>query len=148
MNYVKYLRDMVGHKPVILVGSVTIIHQDNKILLQKRRIGGKWGLLGGLMELGESTEETARREALEEANLTLGHLNLVTVHSGKDAYIKVDNGDEFYCVATCYECSEVTGSLYVDPEESYEIKYFDKHHLPSNLVASHKFMIDVFLEKS
>ncbi|WP_241773238.1 hypothetical protein [Bacillus sp. LL01] len=47
MEYYKYLRQYVGHRPVILPGSVVIIVNDqNEILLQKR-LNGKWGLPGG-----------------------------------------------------------------------------------------------------
>lgn len=59
-NYVSELRKLVGHRPLILVGATTIIINDeNKILLQKRKTTayGRWGLPGGLMELGESIEE-------------------------------------------------------------------------------------------
>lgn len=148
MNYVKYIRNMVGKKPIILTGAVTIIYKDDEILLQKRKAlaVGNWGLVGGLMELGESTEETAKREAFEEANLTLENLELVTVHSGEKSYIKVENGDEFYCVTVCYATNQFSGNLIVDPSESYEMKFFKMNDLPKSMVKSHLEMLEVFME--
>ncbi|WP_202409876.1 NUDIX domain-containing protein [Halobacillus litoralis] len=65
MDYVKELRKDVGTKPLILPGAVVIIENDQQeILLQHRKDGG-WGLPGGLMELGESLEDTARREEVK-----------------------------------------------------------------------------------
>ncbi|WP_199868436.1 NUDIX hydrolase [Virgibacillus senegalensis] len=38
MEYYKYLRQFVGHRPLILPGSVVIIlNEQNQVLLQKRR---------------------------------------------------------------------------------------------------------------
>ncbi|WP_338001047.1 hypothetical protein [Neobacillus terrae] len=46
MEYFKYLRQYVGHRPIILPGSVVIIvNQQNEILLQERH-NGNWGLQG------------------------------------------------------------------------------------------------------
>lgn len=66
MNYVKDLRELVGNRPLILPGAVAIILNDQNEVLLQHRIDGGWGLPGGLMELGESLEETARREVKEE----------------------------------------------------------------------------------
>jgi 8-oxo-dGTP pyrophosphatase MutT (NUDIX family) len=55
---------------LILPGSVVLIfYEDSEILLQ-HRIDGGWGLPGGLMEMGGSLEDTARREVKEETGLT------------------------------------------------------------------------------
>lgn len=54
--------------PKIVAGSV--VEKDGKILLCKRAIEprkGYWTLPAGYMELGESVEDAARREAQEEA---------------------------------------------------------------------------------
>jgi ADP-ribose pyrophosphatase YjhB (NUDIX family) len=151
MSYVEDLRKIVGHQPLILVGAVTIIINDKKkILLQKRKATpyGMWGLPGGLMELGESTEDTARREVLEETRLTIGKLNLIDVFSGPGYFLKVQNGDEFYSVTVGYYTHEVNGDLVIDENESLGFSFFDINQLPDNIVKSHRKMIDRFLELS
>ncbi len=57
-------------QPIVGVGAVIIC--DGKILLEKRKNEpgkGKWSIPGGLVELGESVEETVAREVKEETGL-------------------------------------------------------------------------------
>lgn len=54
------------------------------------------------MELGESMEDTARREVFEETGLCLGELKLIDIFSGSDNFVTAQNGDEFYCVTAAY----------------------------------------------
>jgi len=150
MNYVEDLRKLVGHMPLILLGSaVIIIDKDKNILLQKRKTThyGVWGLPGGLMELGESTEDTARREVFEETGLTVGKLNLIDIFSGPEYFLKLDNGDEFYSVTTAYYTQEVSGNINMDETEGLELKFINIDKLPENMVRSHRKFIEVFREK-
>jgi 8-oxo-dGTP pyrophosphatase MutT (NUDIX family) len=146
MGYIEELRVMVGTRPLILVGSVVIILNDRKeVLLQQRRFpNGSWGLPGGLMELAESTEETARREVKEETNLTLGKLNLLNVYSGADQYIKAENGDEFYVVTTAYFSNDYDGEMKAEHYESIQLKFYNLENLPSTVVRSHLRMLNDF----
>lgn len=68
--------------PKIVVGSVAL--WEDKILLCKRAIEprkGYWTLPAGYMELGESAEEGARREAWEEAEARIEIDRLLAVYS-------------------------------------------------------------------
>ncbi|KRF43765.1 NUDIX hydrolase [Paenibacillus sp. Soil787] len=145
MGYVEDLRKIVGHIPLILVGSVVIITNDeNKILLQKRMHHpvGRYGLPGGLMELGESTIETAQREVYEETGLAVRNLNLIDVFSGKENFIKAPNGDEFYVVVTAYWTKEFSGILRINDEESMSLEFINIDELPENIPRSHKEIIN------
>ena len=77
MDYIRYVREMVGHAPLIMVGAgVAVFDQEKRLLLQRRADTNTWALNGGFMELGESIEDTARREVFEETGLTLTNLEL------------------------------------------------------------------------
>lgn len=149
MGYIEDLREVVGTRPLILVGAVVIIVNENKeVLLQQRRFpSGSWGLPGGLMELAESTEETARREVEEETSLRLGKLHLLNVYSGADQYIKAENGDEFYVVTTAYVTHEFHGEMKADQSESVQLRFFRLDELPRGTVRSHERMLNEYKER-
>ena len=74
------MKRLYPDQPIIGVGAV-IIHSD-KILLEKRKSEpgrGKWTIPGGLVELGESAEETVIREVREETNLEVEQPKLIDV---------------------------------------------------------------------
>jgi len=146
MGYIEDLRELVGQRPLIFVGAVVVI-TDNKgrILLQQRKYpNGVWGIPGGLMELGESTEDVARREVYEETGLSLGRLQLINVHSGKDMVV-AENGDQFYVVTVAYQTDEYTGDLIIDESESITFEFFNPSELPEKMVGSHRRILNEFL---
>ncbi|MDN4607875.1 NUDIX hydrolase [Sporosarcina highlanderae] len=149
MGYIEELRKLVGHRPLIFVGSVVIVvDAEGSILLQQRKFPeGAWGIPGGLMELGESTEDVARRELFEETRLQVDELTLINVYSGPEHFIRAANGDEFYVVTTAYYAENAIGDLIVDHAESITFKYFQPHELPRNIVKSHRNILDEFLSK-
>ena len=147
MGYVEDLRKIVGHRPLILVGAVTVLIDDSgQILLEQRRFPKEsWGLPGGLMELGESTEDVARREVMEETGLTVKDLQLINVYSGPNHFVVAENGDEFFVVTVAYHTRDFEGKLKVDKKESISFQFFDPKKLPSKMVKSHKAIIEEFL---
>ncbi|SFK12064.1 ADP-ribose pyrophosphatase YjhB, NUDIX family [Halobacillus dabanensis] len=149
MGYVEDLRAIIGQRPVILVGSVVLIlDNQNRILLQQRTSPkGVWGLPGGLMELGESTEQVAKREVLEETGLKVDDLKLMTVYSGEDQFSRAPNGDEFYVVTTVYYTKTYEGPVTIDPKETLQIKFLPPAELPEKMIGSHRMMIEEFIHK-
>lgn len=149
MGYIEELRAIVGHRPLILVGAVVVIvdEQDRVLLQQRVHPRGKWAFPGGLMELGESTEDTARREVLEETGLHVGELQLIDVFSGPGSFITAPNGDEFYAVTIAYSTREISGEMTIDFSESMNFQYFPLTAVPEQMVRSHKAILDRFLEQ-
>ncbi|PSL41468.1 ADP-ribose pyrophosphatase YjhB (NUDIX family) [Planomicrobium soli] len=149
MGYVEELRSLVGHRPLILVGAVAVIvDESGRLLLEERKFPkDKWGLAGGLMELGESTEDVAKREVYEETGLTVKRLQLINVYSGPNHFAVAANGDEFYTVTAAYYTDDYEGELRVDEAESLSFKFFYPDELPENMIGSHRVVIDEFLAK-
>ena len=147
MGYIEELRSLVGHRRVILCGSSVVIRDEKgRLLLQQRRHpAGRWAFPGGLMELGESTEDTARREVREETALELGKLRLIGVYSGPDALCSAPNGDEWYVVNVAYACDEPLGEARVNDGESVRLAWFLPENVPEGLVRSHKQILADYL---
>ncbi|WP_281974286.1 NUDIX hydrolase [Halobacillus litoralis] len=149
MGYVEDLRAIVGHRPLIFVGAVVIISdEEGKVLLQQRTSPyGAWGLPGGLMELGESTEEVAEREVYEETGLKVENLQLMNVYSGENQFIKAANGDEFYVVTTVYYTKEFHGDYQMGPDESLQFQFIHPDYFPEQMIRSHREMLKEFQQK-
>ncbi|WP_353947903.1 NUDIX hydrolase [Sporolactobacillus sp. Y61] len=147
MGYIEEIRSMVGHRPLILVGAVAVIsNSKGHILLQKRRYPeNTWGLPGGLMEPGESSEETAMREVREETGLTIDRLKLAGVFSGANMYAIAENGDQFYPVTIAYQTSDYKGELIMDPAESVSFAFMNPDDLPEKMLKNHRKILNEIL---
>lgn len=147
MDYVKELRALVGHRRLILCGSSVVIRNEKGELLLQQRVypEERWCFPGGLMELGESTEDTARREVFEETALTVGTLELIGVYSGPDSLCRAANGDEWYVVNVSYTTEEYSGELKINDGESAALRWFRIEEIPETLVATHKKILADYL---
>lgn len=124
------MRKYIGHNPMIAVGATVVVIKDNKILLNLRSDTNTWGIPGGSLEIGETLEETAKRELKEETNLDCDNFTLLNVFSGKDFYFKYPNQDELYSVIALYLANDVKGDMKISDNESFDLKFFSKTDLP------------------
>lgn len=133
MGYIDDIRKMIGHYPLIMVGAgVLITDAQGRLLLGKRADNNCWGLPGGAMEPGESTESAARREALEETGLTVGQMDLFGVFSGPQLFYTYPNGDQVHNVSVVYQCCDFHGDLALDGEH-HSFQFFAPGAIPEEI---------------
>ncbi|WP_051545322.1 NUDIX domain-containing protein [Butyrivibrio sp. MC2021] len=146
-GYINVMRKHVGHAPLITIGVGTIIENEKgEILLQKRKDNGKWGIIGGGMEIGESFEQGARREAREEAGIELGEMKLSAICNGPDRFITYPNGDICYASCVVFRTKEFFGEIKNDPEEVLEHRFFDKDNVPEEINDFDRLFINIWRE--
>lgn len=111
--------------PKIVAGCLPV--QNNSVLLCKRAIDpqyGKWTLPAGFMENGETLEEAALRESIEEANASLESLRLYTV-------ISLPHINQVYMMFL----ADLTDTDFSAGEESLDVALFEEHEIPWNQIA-------------
>ncbi len=129
MDYVKYIRSLVGNNKIIMnAAAVIILDQENRILLQKRGDDFFWGLPGGIMEIGETFEETAIRETLEETGY---HIKIESLVGSFYNFNKTwPGGDQAHIICTIFTARITGGEMNIDGIETLDLKYFDYSNLP------------------
>jgi 8-oxo-dGTP diphosphatase len=96
--------------PIVAVG--VIIRKDDRILLVRRGKQpslGRWSFPGGAVELGESLQEAAQREAWEETGLQVqvGEVGTVLDHVARDSTGRI----QYHYVIVDYYAQAVGGIL-------------------------------------
>ena len=136
-NYIKWLRSKVGHEKIILVfAGGCVFNRKGEVLLQKRGDSNKWGFPGGAIELGETPEMAAIREAKEETGLDVEVGKLIGIYT--DCDMKYPNGDKAQSICIAYELKVVGGELYCDYKETMELKYFALDEKPILFCKQHE----------
>ena len=143
MGYVGDMRALIGNRPLILAGAnVLIFDASNRVLLHRRTDDGLWAILGGVLEPGETLEDTARREIREESGLELGDLTLVDIFSGPAFFHVYPNGDQVHPVGAVYVTGEVRGQPVLDEREVLEVGFFALDALPSDLGTTSRLVLE------
>lgn len=127
---------MSEQKRIVGAAVSIVVNEKNEILLVKRCDCGKWGIPGGLMEYGETLEQTAVREAKEETGLDIAVDALVGVYSG---FFSRTTGNQ--PITAAFIAHITGGSLYCDHVETDELTWFGADSLPEIYSEQHKVML-------
>ncbi len=68
-----------NHFPISTVGALIFDDTDRVLMIQTHKWANKWGIPGGKIQYGETSECALRREILEETNLTITDIRFVMV---------------------------------------------------------------------
>ena len=135
-NYIRDIRSKVGHDKLILAFAGGCIFNDQgEVLLQRRGDSDKWGFPGGAIELGETPQMAAVREAKEETGLDVEIGRIIGVYTDLD--IVYPSGDKAQSIVIAYELIPVGGELFCDQVETKELRYFSRDNKPQLFTKSH-----------
>ena len=141
MDYVKSLRSALGSRRIILNCAGALIVQDGKILFQRRSDNGRWGLIGGLLELNETYTQGALREIREETGLEVELESFLGIFHNH--HMVWSNGDAAHVISAMYTAHIVSGEPRID-EESYELRFFGRDELPELFAEDHIAALDAY----
>lgn len=113
------------------IGIGCIVFRGEEVLLVKRgkppRLG-EWSIPGGAQELGETAEETARRELREEAGVEVGPLAVAVV---VDAITRDEDGRARFHYTIVDFCAEWVSGEPRPGGDVTEARFFAPEELPA-----------------
>ncbi len=141
MDYIHDLRKEIGPRKIILNCAGALIIRDGRILFQRRTDNGRWGLIGGLLEMNETYQQAALREIREETGLEvrLDHF-LGIFHNHNMVW---SNGDAAHVISAMFTAAIVSGEPRID-EESYELRFFGKEEIPELFAEDHIAALEAY----
>jgi ADP-ribose pyrophosphatase YjhB (NUDIX family) len=128
---------MSEEKKKVGAGFGVLMLKEGKILLGQRHVDpdkadselhgeGTWTMPGGKLEFGESFEEGAKREVLEETGITLNNVHVICVNN--------DKIESAHFVTIGLFSDDFSGDAKVmEPDEITEWRWFSLDNLPKNM---------------
>ncbi|MEV6521197.1 NUDIX domain-containing protein [Longispora sp. NPDC051575] len=110
--------------------SAVVVDGTGRILLHRRVDNSLWALPGGVMEIGETIEETAKREVREETGLDIECDYVIGIYSDPLHVFSYDDGEVRQEFSVCIAARIVGGELLVS-EESSEVAFWELEQLPN-----------------
>jgi 8-oxo-dGTP pyrophosphatase MutT (NUDIX family) len=129
------------------VGVLALIERDGKLLLELRSDCGRWGLVGGEIEVEESLEEGLRREVLEETGLVVTDEELFAVFPGPSRVVRYPDGNVVRLMTFVYRAEVERFEKLRCSEESEELRFFRREDLPSlDVIETSKPILAAYLD--
>jgi 8-oxo-dGTP diphosphatase len=130
-------------KPMVGIG--IIIKDERGKILVGRRTGShaqKYSIPGGNLELGETFETAAMREALEEHNIQLINPKVIAVTNNLETYRA--EGLHYVGVILVAEKFEGTPTI-MEPDKCLELIWCDPQHLPMPHFDASRLAVECYL---
>ena len=131
-----------------IVAAFLLLKKGNQVLLLKRQNtgygDGKYGLVSGHVEAGESFQKAIIREAQEEANIVIKEEDILQTHiqHRKSLDDRSERVDAYFLVEKWQGKIKNT-----EPHKCSELKWFSLDKLPSNTIKAVRSAIDNILKQ-
>ena len=147
-DYIKKVRKVIGHEPMLLAHAVVILfNEQNEILIEERADDGYLDFPGGTVDMAEEVIVTAKRELLEETGLVADELELFNIYSGEITRYQYTSGDITYGVDIVYVCKKYHGELKPQKEEVKQLKFMKLSDIKGKLSPRNKQIIKDLYER-
>ncbi len=146
--YLKELRKIVGHKPLLTPGADAFVYNDERhLLLVRRSDNGLWGVPGGQLDPLEPPALGVVREVFEETGLKVRPTRLLGIFGGTETFrLRYPNGDEINPVVTLFECQVVGGELGNRDGEATAAAFFAPDALPDELTPITAYRLEASIQ--
>ncbi|MFK0402564.1 NUDIX domain-containing protein [Microbacterium sp. NPDC090225] len=122
-DYVRAMRERVGHDLLMLPGVTAVIRDGDRFLLARSGGSKVWSVIGGGVEPGEQPADAVAREVREELGSGIRIVGIVGAYGGEPLMVEYPNGDRVAYVTTAYAC-ELLDPIAPDGEEIVEVGWF------------------------
>ncbi len=133
-------KDIEGYRNPIPTVDIIIEIQDKIVLIERKNPPHGWALPGGFVDYGESYENAAIREALEETGLEIE--NLRQFHT----YSNPDRDSRFHTASTVF-IGQGKGTLQAG-DDAAVAKMFDQDTLPPLAFDHLRILTDYYSTKN
>lgn len=132
-----YASVIMDIKTPFLTVDIIIRYQGGVVLIERKNAPSGWAIPGGFVDIGESLEEAAIREAKEETSLD------VTLIEQFHAYSKPDRDPRFHTVTMVF-IADGQGDL-KGQDDARKAEVFSEDALPSAIAFDHgQILADYF----
>ncbi|MFB6624253.1 NUDIX domain-containing protein [Streptomyces sp. NPDC056374] len=132
MTRTDYFNDPAAPKANSIVPAVTafVVNEAGEVLLERRSDNGRWGMPGGVQEIGENIAGTVRREVLEETGISVEVIGLVGVFTDPGHVIEFSDGEVRQEFSLCFRARPIGGEITVS-RESFEVRWVPRSEVAS-----------------
>jgi 8-oxo-dGTP diphosphatase len=129
---------MIGLQTPLLTVDVIIRYRDGIVLIERKNPPFGWALPGGFVEMGESVEDAAVREAKEETSLD------VTLDGQFHVYSSPDRDPRFHTASVVF-----TGTgqgILKGKDDAKQARVFSRNGLPETIAFDHRKILSDYFE--
>ncbi|MEU6891548.1 NUDIX domain-containing protein [Streptomyces sp. NPDC046557] len=127
-----YFNDSSAPKANSIVPAVTafVVNDAGDVLMERRSDNGRWGMPGGVQEIGEDIAGTVVREVREETGITVEVIGLVGIFTDPGHVIAFADGEVRQEFSLCFRARPVGGEIKVS-SESFEVRWVPRSEVDS-----------------
>ncbi|MFJ2816241.1 NUDIX domain-containing protein [Streptomyces sp. NPDC087294] len=132
MSRTDYFNDPSAPKANSIVPAVTafVLNDADEVLLERRSDNGRWGMPGGVQEIGENISGTVVREVMEETGISVEVVGLVGIFTDPGHVIAFSDGEIRQEFSLCFRARPLSGDIKVS-SESFEVRWVPRNEVDS-----------------